>query len=162
MHPLSEKTIRASLINASLRERKELSLPPLETLDWDKLDFLGWRDPKLALLGYVIAELDGEPTGILVRQADGRTRSRPQCSWCEDITLPNDVMFFSVRRTGPAGRRGDTVGTLVCSNFECSNNVRKAPPVAYLGFDVEAARQQRIRSLGDRVQRFVQDIRDGS
>jgi len=161
MQPLTEKTIRASLVNASLRERKELSLPPLASLDWDKLDFLGWRDPKFALLGYVIVELEGEPTGILVRQADGRTRSRPQCSWCEDITLPNDVVFFSVRRTGPAGRKGDTVGTLVCSNFECSYNVRKAPPVAYLGFDVEAARQQRIRSLGERVRGFVKDVRDG-
>jgi FBP C-terminal treble-clef zinc-finger len=162
MQPITEKTIRASLVNASLRERKELSMPPLETLDWDNLDFLGWRDAKFALLGYTFVELDGSPVGILLRQADGRPRSRPQCSWCEDVTLPCDVAFFSARRTGPAGRKGDTVGTLVCSNFECSYNVRKAPPVAYLGFDIEAARQQRILALGEHVRAFVVDIRDGS
>ena len=158
MQPITEKDIRASLVNASLRERKELTIPPLGELDWDKLDFLGWRDPKFALLGYAIVHLDGAPTGILLRQADAHTRSRPQCAWCEDVTLPNDVVFFSAHRTGPAGRKGDTVGTLVCSNFECNYNVRKAPPVAYLGFDVEAARQQRILALGERVRGFIRDV----
>ena len=162
MQPLTEQSIRASFVNASIRERKELSIPSLATLDWENLDYLGWHDTKFVQLGYVVVELDGGPTGILMRQADAHTRSRPQCSWCEDITLPNDVVFFSVRRTGPAGRKGDTVGTLVCSNFECPSNVRKAPPVAYLGFDVEAARQQRILALGEHVRAFVQDIRDGN
>jgi hypothetical protein len=162
MQPITEQAIRASFINASQRERKELSIPPLDTLDWNKLDFLGWRDSKFALLGYAIVELDGAPTGILLRQADGRPRSRPQCSWCEDVTLPNDVAFFSAKRTGPAGRKGDTVGTLVCSNFECCYNVRKAPPVAYLGFDVEAARQARILALGEHVRAFIRDLRDGA
>ena len=162
MQPITDQAIRASFINASQRERKELSLPKLDTIDWDNIDYLGWRDSKFVQVGYVVVELDGEPTGIMMRQADAHTRSRPQCSWCEDITLPNDVVFFSVRRTGPAGRKGDTVGTFVCSNFECSYNVRKAPPVAYLGFDVEAARQQHILALGEHVRAFVRDIRDGS
>ena len=158
MQPITEHDIRASLVNASLRERKELSIPSLDTVEWDKIDFLGWRDPKYALLGYAVVDLDGSPTGILLRQSDSHTRSRPQCSWCEDVTLPNDVVFFSARRTGPAGRKGDTVGTLVCANFECNYNVRKAPPVAYLGFDVEAARQQRILALGEHVRSFIRDI----
>ncbi|WP_338136211.1 FBP domain-containing protein [Pseudoclavibacter albus] len=42
---------------------------------------------------------------------------------------------------------GNTVGTLICENFECSRNLRKLPPLAYEGFDREAARDQRIEEL---------------
>lgn len=161
MLPITEATLRSSLVNASQRERKSLTLPAdFASTAWDKLDYLGWRDPKLPLQGYVFVELDGEIVGILMRKAEGSARSRPQCSWCEDVLLPNDVALFSVKRSGQAGRNGNTVGTLVCSNYECSANVRKRPPVAYIGFDVEAARQQRIASLGERVRNFVRDVRD--
>ena len=58
-------------------------------------------------------------------------------------------------------RNGDTVGTLACADFECSANVRKRPPVAYIGFDVEAARHQRIEALRRNVSGFVREVRDG-
>lgn len=75
------------------------------------------------------------------------------------MRLPNDVVFFSARRAGAAGRNGDTVGTLVCSEFECSRNVRTPPAMAYIGFDVEAARLERIASLQKRAATFASDIR---
>lgn len=163
MLQLTDKHIRESLINASLSERKALTFPPnFPTLTWDNLDFLGWRDPKSPGIGYVIVELENGPVGILLRQAKGAIRSRPQCSWCEDVHLPNDVVFFSAKRAGQAGRNGNTIATLACANFECSANVRKLPPVAYLGFDVEAARAQRIDALRKHVRNFVRDVRDGS
>jgi hypothetical protein len=163
MLPLTQKTIQNSFINASLRERNSINLPSdLDTLSWDRLDYLGWRDPKLPSVGYVVAELPDGPAGIILRQTDGRIRSRAQCSWCEDVQLPNDVVFFSVKRAGQAGRNGNTVGTLVCSRFECSANVRKQPAVAYIGFDVEAARLHRIGALRANVQNFVGSVRDGS
>ena len=155
--------IRSSFVNISVRERKELTLPPtLAELPWDKLDYLGWRDPRMPHLGYVVIEESGGPVGILLRQAEGRIRSRAQCSWCEDVTLPNDVVAFNAKRSGAAGRNGNTVGTLVCANFECSTNVRKLPPVAYLGFDVEAARLQRIEALREHSRNFVLNVRDGA
>lgn len=162
MTPLSDAQIRASFINATRSERKNLTLPDdFDSLAWDRIDFLGWRDKKFPTLGYVIVELDGMPTGILLRQADGATRSRPQCSWCADVTLPNDVVLFTAKRAGDAGRRGDTIGSLVCAAFECSINVRKLPPSAYLGFDREAARDRRIEALQQNVRGFVRDVRDG-
>jgi hypothetical protein len=96
-----------------------------------------------------------------VRQSEGSTRSRAQCSWCEDVQLPNDVALFSAKRSGQAGRNGNTVGTLVCAAFECSTNVRKRPAMAYLGFDIDAARTRRIEALQAHVQAFALDIRDG-
>jgi hypothetical protein len=160
MLPLTEKDIRASFINASQRERKELNLPAhLDSIDWESIDYLGWRDPKAPAQGYVVLHLDGVATGILLRKGDVQPRTRPQCAWCEDVELPNDVAFFSVKRGGAAGRRGDTVGTLVCADFECSVNVRRRPTVAYVGFDVEAAKQHRIDVLRERSQSFVRGIR---
>lgn len=162
MQQLSEQQIRASFINASLRERKSLSLPKdFDELDWGNLDFLGWRDEKLPLIGYVITVLDGEPVGIMFRKASGKTRTRPQCSWCEDVNLPNDVSFFNAKQAGPAGRNGDTISTLVCEKFQCSLNVRNPQPLPYIGFDPEAAMAHRIRVLQDHVENFSQRVRDG-
>jgi hypothetical protein len=67
-------------------------------------------------------------------------------------------VFYGVRRAGKAGRNGNTVGTLVCADFGCSRNARKLPAVAYLGFDVEAARDKQISTLQERVQRFVLEV----
>jgi hypothetical protein len=162
MLPLTSDTVAAALVNVSVRERKALTLPAdFATLPWERLDYLGWRDPKLPGAGYIVVRLDDEPVGVALRQADNRIRSRPQCSWCEDVTLPNDVVLYSVKRAGQAGRNGDTVATLACAAFECSANVRKLPPMAYIGFDAEAARLRRIDALGEHVRGFVRDVRDG-
>jgi hypothetical protein len=157
--PLTEAQLRASFVNATLRERTALTPPAdLGALPWDDLDYLGWRDRKVPNLGYVVTYVDGEPVGILLRKADGGVRSRPQCSWCEDVHLPNEVVFFVAKRAGKAGRDGNTLGTLVCAGFECSANVRKRPPLAYVGFDVEAARRQRIDTLRERVDAFARNV----
>ena len=160
MHAFTEKDLRASFVNASLRERKALVLPELDGVAWDSLDYLGWRDPKQPLAGYLVVSVDDAPVGILLRQTEQRVRTRAQCSWCEDVTLPNEVVFFSAKRGGQAGRNGDTIGTLLCEGFECSVNVRRPVPPAYLGFDVEAARVRRIEALRAHAEGFARDIRD--
>lgn len=160
MRSFTDAQIRASFVNATRSELKNLTLPAdFDARDFSLLDYLGWRDPKLPNVAYVVAEIDDEAVGILLRRADARPRSRAQCAWCADVQLPNDVVFFSTKRAGAAGRRGDTVGTLICENFECSQNVRRLPPSAYLGFDREAARDRRIEALRQSVDGFVRDVR---
>lgn len=161
MTPFTEAEIRASFINSTRSERARLTLPAaFDSLDWANLDYLGWRDPRLPKVSHLVTDLDGQATGVHLTRGDARPRARAQCSWCSDITLPNDVVLYSARRAGPAGRRGDTVGILICENFECSRNVRKLPPSTYLGFDREAARDLRILSLQTRVDAFARDLRD--
>jgi len=162
MHALTEKDIRASFVNTSQRETKSIVVPELTGIGWETLDFFGWRDPKQPLAGFVVVPVDDAVVGVLLRQTEQRARTRAQCSWCEDVTLPNDVVFFGAKRGGQAGRNGNTVGTLVCERFECSANVRRPVPPAYLGFDVEAARERRIESLRTRADAFARSIRDGS
>ena len=162
MISLDEKTIRESFVNASRKEVSDLTLPAdLVDLDWDRLDYLGWRDPKVAKRAYIVVPTDDGPVGIILKQAEASPPSRAQCSWCQDIKLPNDVVLYSARRVGPAGRNGNTVGTLICSEFQCSANVRTLPPSAYLGYDREAARQQRIDVLRERATDFALGIVHG-
>ncbi|MFS0728691.1 FBP domain-containing protein [Curtobacterium sp. 1P10AnD] len=160
MLPISEKTIRTSFVNASRKETADITLPEgFETIDWDAHDYLGWRDPKIGRRAYaVVPTLEGELVGILFRQAEASPRNRAQCSWCQDVKLPNDVVFYSAKRSGKAGRNGNTVGTLVCQDFQCSRNVRKLPPPAYEGYDVEAARLQRIEDLQLRAAAFAAEV----
>ena len=160
MLSLDEKTIRESFVNASRKELSDLTLPDLGDLKWDALDYLGWRDRRISRRAYVVVPVGDGFVGAVLRQAEAGAR-RAQCSWCQDVTLPNDVVFYGARRAGPAGRNGDTVGTLMCGNFECSANVRKAPVVAYIGFDVDAARTHRIEVLRERAAGFVTAVING-
>ncbi|CAQ00964.1 FBP domain-containing protein [Clavibacter sepedonicus] len=159
MLPLTESDIRASLVNASQREKRDLHLPDgFAELRWDRLDFLGWRDPKAPQRGIVVVPVGDELIGVLLQQSATAPRSRAQCTWCQDVRLPNPVGFYAARRAGAAGRNGNTVGTLVCTDFECSANVRKPRPIPYLGFDPEAATAQLIDDLRTRVAAFASDI----
>ncbi len=159
MISLDEKTVRASFVNATRKELTEMTLPDeFDGISWDKLDYLGWRDHRLARRAYIVVPVDGELIGLVLKQAEASPRSRAQCSWCQDVTLPNDVVLYSARRGGAAGRIGNTVGALVCANFQCSSNVRKLPPMAYIGFDVDAARDKRITALQLHVATFALDL----
>ena len=158
MISLDETTIRAAFVNATRKELSELTLPDLSEISWDRLDYLGWRDRRLAKRAYIVVPVDGGLIGVVLKQAEASPRSRAQCSWCQDIHLPNDVALFSAKRSGAGGRVGNTVGILICSNFECSVNVRKAAPMAYIGFDAEAARVERIAVLRERAATFASEV----
>jgi hypothetical protein len=163
MLSLDEKTIRASFVNASRKEVSDLVLPPgFGTLDWDRLEFLGWRDPKASRRAYLVIPLEDGPVGILLRQAEATPRTRAQCSWCQDVELPNEVIFYSARRAGPDGRKGDTVGTLMCAEFQCPANVRRTPSTAAMGFDPDAVRAHRIAELRERAASFAHVVLHGT
>jgi hypothetical protein len=159
MLAVTEKTIRDSFINASKKEVSDMTLPDdFDAIDFEKLDYVGWRDRKIARRAYIAVETDSGLVCVMLKQAEASTRSRAQCSWCQDVTLPNDVALFTARKAGASGRNGNVIGTLICANFECSANVRRLPPVAYLGYDVEAARLERILTLQIRAADFVAGV----
>jgi hypothetical protein len=159
MRPIDERAIRASFRNASRKEASSLTLPPdFEELDFSRLDYLGWFDPKMPRRAYVVAETQDGLVGVLLRRTEQRTARRAQCSWCDDVSLRNDVQFFSARKAGAAGRNGDTIGTLICENFGCSANVRRLPPLAYEGYDRELARELRMLRLQEHVAAFIAEI----
>ncbi|GAA2919354.1 hypothetical protein JOD62_000262 [Microbacterium keratanolyticum] len=161
MRPIDERAIRASFRNATRKETTDLQLPVnFADIDFERLDFLGWVDPKLPRRAYVVVWRDDVLTGVILQRAEQRVLARALCSWCEDVTLRNDVQLYAARKAGAAGRKGDTVGTLICAEFGCCRSVRMLPPLAYEGYDRELARDLRILRLQEHVSAFVGAVLD--
>ncbi|GAA4627936.1 FBP domain-containing protein [Cellulomonas oligotrophica] len=165
MNPLTERDIRACFVNASRREATQATLPDLDAQDWDRLDLLGWCDRKAPLSAYVVLEVDGAPTGVLLRAGDRAgtlARRRTVCAWCEDVVVTDDVTLYVARRGGASGRRGNTIGTLICTHFLCSANVRRPPTRTEAGSDADQVRDaivaRRVAGLRERSERFVREV----
>lgn len=163
MRALTEDQIRDALVNVTVRERKQLTLPELDGVRWDDLEYLGWRDPKRELEAAVVTEVDGEVVGIVLRtQPPSPHRRRMMCAWCQDVTITDPAVLYVARRAGASGRKGDTIGTAVCAGFRCSANVRRAPSLTEVSGASEEEKEYwislRIDELRSRVAGFVHEV----
>jgi len=131
MRALTEAEVRASFVNADADELRVMEMPhDFVLIDWDYLDFFAWRDPSAGRRGYVLTQHDGEVSGIVLRASDpGRARSG-MCNICHTLQPGNQVALFSARLAGEDGARGDSVGTYICTDLSCHENVRLAHPLA--------------------------------
>lgn len=163
MRAVTESQIRDALVNVTVRERRQATLPDLDTVRWDELEYLGWRDPKRELEAYVVTEVDDELVGIALRtQPPSPHRRRMMCAWCQDVTIADPAVLYVARRAGATGRKGDTIGTAICAAFRCSTNVRRAPSLTEMsgGSDEEKAYwiSLRVEELRSRVTGFVREV----
>ncbi|MDR8414829.1 FBP domain-containing protein [Nonomuraea sp. 3-1Str] len=124
MEPLTERDIRTSFVNCSKGETKRLNLPKDFTdSPWNDLDFLGWRDPGAPERAYLVAGHDGGLVGIALRVTSAASRgftSRSMCSLCLTTHTSGGVALMTARRTGEAGRQGNSVGQYLCTDLACS------------------------------------------
>ena len=162
MQSLPAEAIRASVVNADERDLEILEIP-VEALvaDWYHLDFLAWRDPSDRSRCYVVAEVDGVPTGILLRAASPSPRTRNSiCNLCRTMQPGPQVTMMSARKGGEAGRRGATIATYMCADVSCHENVRIAHPLAQNEF--RAPVDFRIDNTAQRMRDFVRQVRDAT
>jgi hypothetical protein len=167
VRPLTEAEIRRSFVNCSRGEAKALTLPRgFDELAWGELEMLGWRDPKAPLRGYIVVQGvlpggDEEPVGIAVRAAESRMSSRTaaMCLLCQTGQSGDAVSLFTARRTGEAGRNGNTVGTYMCADLACSRRVRTDIPPWLLERDPAEVVAERAADLRARVRGFVDAVR---
>lgn len=127
MSPLTEHQIRASFVNCSKGEAKRLNVPrELAGQPWDDLDFLGWRDPQARARGYLVAERDGAPYGIVLRASDatGNVPRKNLCTLCLTPHSAGGVALLVAPRAGKSGQNGNSVGTYICADLQCSFYVR--------------------------------------
>ncbi|MGP3964321.1 FBP domain-containing protein [Nonomuraea sp. 3N208] len=124
MRPVTERDIRTSFVNCSKGEAKRLGVPKdLADLPWEDLDFLGWRDPGAPGRAYLLAEREGPLVGIALRVTSGASRgftARSMCSLCLTMHTSGGVTLMTARRTGEAGRQGNSVGQYLCTDLACS------------------------------------------
>ncbi|MFI7640478.1 FBP domain-containing protein [Nonomuraea sp. NPDC049400] len=128
MRSVTERDIRTSFVNCSKGETKRLNLPrDFTDSSWEDLDFLGWRDPGAPERAYLVAEHGGGLVGIALRVTSGASRgftSRSMCSLCLTTHTSGGVALMTARRTGEAGRQGNSVGQYLCTDLDCSLYVR--------------------------------------
>ncbi len=155
MRPLTADELRASFVNAAPDELRAIEVPlKVVMTDWDPLDFLAWRDPKFRDRGYLVAEVDGEPRGIVLRKAAGNSRARAaMCNLCHTMQPADQVSLFSARKAGRAGEHGDSVGTYICADLSCHENVRLVAPLA--PNEIRASVDMRIDGTRRRTEAFV-------
>lgn len=163
MQPLTDAAIRSSFVNASRREIHAAILPDLTEIDWTATDLLGWRDRKKDNTAYVVLELHDAPVGVRLTTAPrSGPRRRTLCAWCRDVVVAEDVTMYVARRAGSAGRRGNTIGTLICTEFGCNANVRRRPTLSEVGSSDERDRimliDRRIQVLRERSSDFVSQV----
>lgn len=124
MEPITEREIRACFVNCSKGEALRLGLPAdLAEKPWADLDFLGWRDPGAPERGYLVTRRQGSLIGISLRASGGAARgfgARSMCSICLTTRTGGGVALMTARRTGEAGRNGNSVGQYLCSDLQCS------------------------------------------
>lgn len=132
MRPLTEEELRASFVNAAPDELRVIEVPlSARTSDWYHFDFLAWRDPEFRGRGYLVAEVGGQPRGVVLRASESSSRSRAaMCNLCHTMQPGNQVSLFTARRAGDAGAHGDSIGTYICTDLSCHDNVRLAAPLA--------------------------------
>ena len=162
MHALTEQQVRRSFVNCSQGEAKALALPKdFAELDWPALELLGWRDPKAPLRGYLVVDTGEGPVGVAVRAADTRMSSRTaaMCLLCQTARTGDAVSLFTAKRTGAAGRNGNTVGTYMCADLGCADRVRTEIPPWLQDRNPAEVVAERAAELRDRVQGFVEAVR---
>ena len=149
------REIRASFVNCTKGEASRLHVPhDLAERPWAELDYLGWRDPQSPARGYLVAELGGTLTGLVLRapQSSAGFARKSMCSLCL-TSRSGGVALMVAPRAGRRGQDGNTVGTYICSDLQCSLYVRgrrqTGGPAVY-----------ETLSVDDRVARLVTTLED--
>jgi hypothetical protein len=162
MRHLTEDDIRGAFANADADDLRLLALPAdFVLIDWDHLDFLAWRDPRTRGRGYLIIDADDGPTGVVLRAAEGTSRAASAlCNVCHTMQPADQVALFTARKAGEAGAHGDTVGTYMCVDLSCHENVRLAAPLA--PNEVRASVDTRIDGTRRRAEAFVERVQESA
>ena len=161
MEPLTDARIRSSFVNCTKGEAKRLHVPKdLATRPWDDLDYLGWRDPQSPARGYLVAEVDGHLTGVVLRAPErtvGGAR-KSLCSLCLTVHS-GGVTLMVAPRAGKSGQRGNSVGTYICSDLACSLYLRGKRETGSTGMHETLTAEQRADRLRHNLGAFVVRVR---
>lgn len=131
-------------------------------IDWDYLDFFAWRDPASPRRGYVLTQHEGKVSGIVLRASDPGRGSSGLCNICHALQPGNQVVLFSARRAGDAGRRGDSIGTYICADLSCHENVRLAHPLAPNEIRADGQADYRLDGTRRRMEAFAARVSEQS
>lgn len=159
MHAFTRDQILGAFRGATRSEVKRVTFAAdFDFVEFDKLDYYGWADTKIRRRAYLLVDRPDGPVALLLNRAAVKPRGRAMCTWCNDVNLTDEAVLYTVRRAGAAGRKGDTIGTMICASFGCSRNVRRLPPAYHKDTDLERIREQQIHELRRKLHGFVDNV----
>jgi hypothetical protein len=162
MRPLTEQDIRTSFVNCSKGEAKRLTVPrDLGDRRWDDLDFLGWRDPGAPDRSYLVTERDDRLVGVALRYpaAQRGFLHRSLCSVCLTTHSGGGVSLMTARKTGAAGREGNSVGLYMCTDLACSLYLRgRKAPESGVRFEESLTLEERIERARANLAAFLDKL----
>lgn len=160
MKPLSPADIRSSFVNATEDQLERMSLPGLHEVLWDEREYLGWRDPRAPLRGYVVHWRGDTPIGVILRASDVSLAAGigAMCSLCRVTQPSRQVTLFTAPRAGQPGLDGNTIGTYICDDLACPMLIRILPAASPMQPPPEEVLARRSAGLLERVQAFTADV----
>ncbi|WP_067545060.1 FBP domain-containing protein [Nocardia crassostreae] len=121
MKPITERDIRSSFVNCSKGDAKRLPVPrDLDSRPWEDLDFLGLTDPSYPGRAYLVVPQDGRLVGVTMRYETGGSGKTQMCVICSTTHTAHGVSLMTAPKAGDSGRKGNTVGTYMCTDLACS------------------------------------------
>lgn len=162
MRPLTDHDIRNSFVNCSKGEAKRVAVPrDLDERPWDDLDFLGWRDPGAPDRSYLVTEREDRLVGLTLRLTSGHRGflHRSMCSLCLTTHPGGGVSLMTARKTGAAGREGNSVGLYMCTDLACSLYVRgKKVPQSTLRIEESLTLEEQIARTTGNLSAFIDKL----
>jgi hypothetical protein len=165
MRSVTEAEIRESFVNCTRGEARRAALPRgLAEVAWEQLEFLGWQDPASPGRAFLAATHNDETVAIRL-QFQPRPRlvdKRSMCSLCLTTHPGDGVALMVARRSGAAGRRGDTVGLYICRDLACSEYTRgtRQPALATQTHETLTV-EEKLERLRSRLAEFLTRVREG-
>ena len=159
MTPLTQREVRASFVNCTKGEASRMTIPHyLSDLPWPDQDYLGWRDKQSPTRGYVVAVVQGSVHGVVLRapQSAGPAR-KSMCSLCI-TTRTGGVALMVAPRAGRLGQQGNTVGTYICSDLQCSLYIRGKRHADGPGIPETLTLEDRVARLLGNLEEFFRRV----
>ncbi|MDE1674583.1 FBP domain-containing protein [Nocardia gipuzkoensis] len=157
MEPVTERDIRSSFVNCSKGDAKRLPVPrDLAERPWDDLDFLGWSDPSLPGRGYLIVPQKDRLVGVALRYPTGGTGRAQMCTICLTTHTGGGVSLMAAHKAGESGRRGNSVGTYMCTDLACSLYARnKKRPALGSRYREDLTPEEKIERVRENMTTFL-------
>ncbi|KAF0845714.1 FBP domain-containing protein [Nocardia caishijiensis] len=160
MEPITEREIRASFVNCSKGDAKRLNVPrDLAERPWEDLDFLGWTDPSYAGRCYIAVPRDGELVSIALRHETGGSGKTQMCALCLTSHTGGGVCLMTANKAGESGRRGNTIGSYMCTDLACSLYARnKRKPAMGSRYREDLTAEQKAERVVQNLYAFVDKL----
>jgi len=157
VQPISERDIRSSFVNCSKGDAKRLPVPrDLTDRPWEDLDFLGWTDPSMPGRAYLVVPHADRLVGVTLRyEPSGQGRAQ-MCTICLTTHTGSGVSLLAAPKAGESGRRGNTIGTYMCTDLACSLYARgKKRPAAGSRYREDLTVEEKVERVHANVEAFL-------